>query len=168
MRPKGTSAELEQRRRDAIAMLKQGIKPAAVAKALRVSLVSVGRWRQAARDGGGSKALAAKPHTGRPLKLSVQRRHQLLDLLRQGPAEHGFRTELWTLARVAEVIVRHFGVRYDPSQVWRILLALGWSCQKPECRARERDEAAIARWRRVDWPRLKKRRENRQKHPVSR
>ena len=167
VRPKGTSAELEQRRRDAVAMLKQGMKPAAVAKALRVSLVSVGRWRKAALDGG-AKALAAKPVVGRPLKLSVQQRQELLELLRQGPIEHGFRTELWTLARVAEVIVRHFGVRYHPSGVWRILQALDWSAQKPECRARERDEAAIARWRRVGWPRIKKRRENRQKHPVSR
>ena len=60
MRPKGTSAELEQRRRHAVAMMRRGMKPAAVAKALRVSLVSVGRWRKTARDGG-AEALAAKP-----------------------------------------------------------------------------------------------------------
>jgi hypothetical protein len=60
------------------------------------------------------------------------------------------------LARVADVILRHFGVRYHPSQVWRILLALDWSPQKPQRLARERDEVAIARWRRVDWPRIKK------------
>jgi transposase len=155
MRPKGTSAELEQRRRDAVAMLRQGVKPAAVAKALRVSLVSVERWRAAVHDGG-AKALAAKPHPGRPLKLSITHRQQLLELLRQGPMQHGFGSELWTLARVADVILRHFGVRYHPSQVWRILLSLDWSPQKPQRLARERDEAAIARWRRVDWPRIKK------------
>jgi transposase len=57
---------------------------------------------------------------------------------------------------VAEVIRKQFGVGYDPSQVWRILNALGWSAQKPERRARERDEAAVARWRQKDWPRIKK------------
>src|SRR2546430_1103222 len=99
MRPKGTSAVLEQRRRDAIAMLRSGMKPAAVAKALRTTLVSVGRWRKAAGDGGGLRALKAKPTPGRPLKLSVPRRRQLLETLARGPTHHGFRTELWTLAR---------------------------------------------------------------------
>ena len=167
MRPKGTSAVLEQRRRHAVAMMRRGVKPGAVAAALRVSLVSVGRWRKAARDGG-AKALAARPSPGRPPKLSVARRRQLLRTLARGPTRHGFGTELWTLARVAEVIHRRWGVSYHPSQVWRILVALGWSCQKPQCRARERDEAAIARWRRVDWPRLKKRGEIRAKRAVPR
>jgi transposase len=105
------------------------MKPAAVARALRVSLVSVGRWRKAARRGG-VKALAAGPVPGRPPKLSVARR-QLLRSLARGPRRHPFRTELQTLARVAEVIGRRWGVSYHPSQVWRILLSMGWSCQKP-------------------------------------
>jgi transposase len=154
MRPKGTSAELEQRRRHAVAMLRRGVKPATVAKALRVSLVSVGRWRKAAA--GGPMALAAGPHPRRPLRLSLFRRRQLLGLLARGPTHHGFGTELWTLARVARVIWRRWSVSYHPSQVWRILSASGWSCQKPESRARERDERAVARWRRYDWPRIKK------------
>lgn len=156
MRPKGSSAQLEQRRRHALAMLRRGMKPAVVAKTLRVSVVSVGRWRQAAHDGG-IKALAAKPVPGRPLKLSLSRRRQLLHLLSKGSTHHGFATELWTLERVAQVIERRFEVSYHPSQVWRILLDLGWSCQKPQCLARERDEQAVARWRHVDWPRIKKR-----------
>jgi transposase len=155
MRPRGTCVVLEQRRRDAVAMLRRGVKAAVVAKALRVSLVSVGRWRKAALDGG-VRALSAKPVVGRPPKLSPARRRRLLDLLRQGPTRHGFRSALWTLARVAQVIERHFAVRYDPSQVWRILRSLGWTCRKPQSLARERDEAKIARWRRVVWPRLKK------------
>lgn len=168
MRPKGSSAELEQRRRDAVAMMRQGMKPALVAKALRVSLVSVGRWRQAAQAGGRG-ALAAKPRdASRALKLSPARRRQLLATLQRGPRHHGFDTELWTLARVAEVIRRRWGVSYHPSQVWRILTASGWTCQKPESRARERDERAIARWRRVDWPRIKKSGETRPNGAVPR
>ena len=163
MRPKGISAELEQRRRDAIAMLKQGMKPTLVAKTLQTPLVSVGRWRKACRV----EALKVKPEPGRPLKLSRAKRRRIGGLLQKGAVHHGFATELWTLARVAEVIESHFGVSYHPSQVWRILLSLGWSCQKPESRARERDEEAIARWRRVDWPRIKKRRETREKRVVS-
>jgi transposase len=158
---------LEQRRRDALTMLKAGLKPAAVARSLRVSLVSVGRWRRAARTGG-VNALAARPVPGRPPKLSREARQELPHLLEQGPIHHGFATELWTLARVAQVIEHHFGVSYHPSQVWRILLELGWSCQKPQCKARERDEQAIARWRRIEWPRIKKRGKIRGQRAVSR
>lgn len=167
MRPKGNSAVLEQRRRDAVAMLRRGMKAAMVAKALRVSLVSVGRWRRLAKAGG-VKALAAKPSPGRPPKLSTARRGQLLDLLARGPTRHGYHTELWTLGRVAAVIRCRWGISYHPSQVWRILRASNWSSQMPQCLARERDEKAIARWRRVDWPRIKKRAQIRQKRAVSR
>jgi len=146
---------LEQRRRAAVAMLKQGMKPAAVAKALQVSRASVSRWHKALRNGG-AKALAAKPAPGRPPKLDALQRQRIARLLLQGPLRHGYDTQLWTLDRVSEVIERHLGVSYHPGHVWRILLSLGWSCQKPESRARERDEKAIERWRKVDWPRIKK------------
>ena len=167
MRPKGSPVALEQRRRNAVAMLKQGVKPSAVARALNVSLVSVGRWNRALAEGG-VKALAAKPVPGRPPKLDESKRQRIGQLLLKGPAHFGYPTQLWTLERIAEVIEKTYGVSYDPSQVWRILLSLGWSCQKPESRARERDEKAIARWRKVDWPRIKKSRGNRENRAVSR
>jgi transposase len=76
--------------------------------------------------------------------------------LRAGPAAHGFPTEVWTLPRVATVIERLTGVIHHPGHVWRVLRALGWSLQRPGRRARERDEAAIAQWKRQRWPQLKK------------
>ena len=157
MRPKGSSAELERRRLHAVALLDQGMKPTQVAKAVGASLASVGRWRKAARQG---RSLAAKPHPGRPTKLTATQRRSLIRLLAQGPRRHGFATELWTLERVAAVIRREFGVDHHPSAVWHILKALGWSCQKPQRLARERDEAAIRRWRRDKWPRIKKGRQD--------
>ena len=165
MRPKGSAAELEQRRRDASALLAQGVRPATVAKALNVSRASVTRWRQA-HQLGGEAALAAKAHPGRRPKLTPGQRKRLAKLLLQGPAKHGYGTDLWTLARVAEVIAVSFGVAYDPSGVWHVLRSMGWSCQKPERRARERDEQAIATWRREDWPHIKKRPKKRPKHRV--
>jgi transposase len=68
----------------------------------------------------------------------------------------GYSTDLWTTRRVAEVIENRFGVEYHPNHLWRLLQALGWSCQKPATRARERDEAAIAHWKRYRWPHIKK------------
>lgn len=167
MRPKGSAEELERRRRQAMAMLERGMTPAAVARALGTSRASVTRWRQAV-EAGGQEALAPKPHPGGKSRLTVGQRKRLIRMLLQGPRKHGYGTELWTLARVAEVIAVTFGVEYHPSAVWHILRAMGWSCQKPERRARERDEQAIRRWRQVDWPRIKKRPKNGPEHRVPR
>jgi transposase len=81
---------------------------------------------------------------------------------------HGYRTELWTLKRVAQLIGKRFGVSYDPSGVWHVLRNMNWSAQKPERRARERDEQAIAQWRKEDWPRIKKRAKKRSNRRIHR
>ena len=167
MRPEGTAAELEQRRRLAVALVEQGMRRAEVARAVGTSRASVTRWWQAFQ-GGGEKGLAAKPHPGGRSKLTERQRQRLVRLLLEGPRKHGYSTKLWTLARVAEVIAIEFGVTYHPSQVWRILRRMGWSCQKPEHRARERNEEAIRRWRQEDWPRIKKSPQNRPQHRLSR
>ncbi len=100
----------------------------------------------------------AKRVPGRPSKLDPKRRAQLERLLLRGSEAAGFSTPLWTCPRVAAVVRREFGVRYHVDHVGRVLRALGWSPQKPERRARERDEAAIQRWVKVEWPRIKKKR----------
>jgi len=86
----------------------------------------------------------------------LAQKEELLRILERGPGAAGYKTELWTLKRVAEVIRRRFGVHYNPCHVWTILVKLGWSCQKPERRARERNEGEIERWRREGWPDIKK------------
>jgi transposase len=156
MRTKGSAAELERRRRTAARLLEQGMKPIRVAQALGVSPAAVTRWKLA-YDKGGEAALTGKPHPGRKPKLTRQDRRRLVRLLLKGARSHGYSTDLWTLSRVAEVIAANFGVEYHPGHVWKILRAMGWSCQKPERRARERDEQAIQTWRQEDWPRIKKR-----------
>ena len=77
--------------------------------------------------------------------------------LLEGPRANGFPTEMWTLARVTEVIERVTGVRYSQAQTWAVLRErLGWSRQCPARRAVERNEEAIATWVKQDWPRIKK------------
>ncbi len=63
---------------------------------------------------------------------------------------------MWTLKRVRLWIEREFGVRHSEVHVWRLLGQLGFSNQKPDRRALERDEAAIEHWRKHTWPALKK------------
>jgi transposase len=67
---------------------------------------------------------------------------------------------LWTSARVADLIEKECGVAYHPGHVWRLLRLLGWSCQRPTGRAIERDEQAIAQWKRKRWPEIKKKPKN--------
>jgi len=155
MRPHGSAAELERRRRRAIALLHKGHGVREVARMIGVAPISVSRWRDAYKAGG-KNALTSKPVPGRRPKLSPAQRKRLIGLLKKGPRFHGYRNDLWTLARIAEVIRRRFKVNYDVSSVWHILRGMDWSCQKPERRARERDEAAIREWRKKDWPRIKK------------
>jgi len=155
MRPKGSAAELEARRRRAVTLLREGHGVRAVARRVGSSPSSVTRWKETVKEGG-TQALTAKPHAGRPSRLSGRQKEKLLRLLLKGPTAHGYASQLWTLPRVAEVIARHFGVRYHPAHVWKLLRACGWSAQKPQRRAKERDEAEIERWRRERWPHIKK------------
>jgi len=155
MRPQGSPAQLEARRLHALSLLQQGLAPVEVARRLGVDRRSVRRWKATARTGG-RDAVRARPVPGRPPKLAADARRRLEQLLLRGAHAAGFATDLWTCPRVATVIRREFGVRYHVDHLGRLLRRLGWSPQKPERRARERDEAAIRRWLRVELPRIKK------------
>jgi len=120
---------------------------------------SVKRWKRAAAEGG-SEALAAKPNRGRPPRLTPEQKQELAQIVRAGPLAAGFRNNLWTCRRVAQVIRERFGVQYHRDHVGRVLHALGFTQQKPQRRATQRDEAAIERWRKHDWQRIKKRAAN--------
>jgi transposase len=155
MRPKGSAKELQVRRQIVGRLLEEGRGLREVARLVKASPSSVSRWKQTLQEGG-IEALRAKPHGGRRARLTAQQKRKLEEVLLEGPLAAGFATELWTLVRVAQVIERQFGVTYHPGHVWYILRDMGWSCQKPERRARERDEAAITGWRKEEWPRVKK------------
>jgi transposase len=155
MRPCGSPQQSEARRRHAIRWLKSGRDQAAVARRLGVSPSSVYRWWQSYQQAG-SDGLKPRPTPGRPPKLSDAQKQELVGLLLKGPLAAGFATDLWTLTRINRVIRRHFGIHYHPSHVWRVLTDMKWSCQKPERRALQRNEADIAHWRRYRWPHIKK------------
>ena len=155
MRPHGSPNELEQRRRRALALLDQGLPPVLVAQRLGVDRRSVRRWKAAVgREGPG--ALTARPASGRPPKLSARHRHRLEQALLAGAQAAGFDTDLWTCPRVAQLIRQRFGIGYHVDHLGRLLRSLGWSPQRPERRARERDEDQIRRWIKGPWSRIKK------------
>lgn len=148
-------AALEQRRREAATLLRQGVWPAEVARRLGVSRQSVSRWAKTVAEHGRQGLRRAK-RAGRPPALTAVDLQRVVRALKAGPEAQGYATGLWTLPRVAKLLETECGVRFGKTRVWQLLRALGWSCQRPTGQARERDEAAIRRWKQAEWPRLKK------------
>lgn len=150
-------AQLEKRRFQAGTLFAKGHPAPKVARRLGVARQVAYRWQNAWQQGG-QAALASKGPAGPKPKLTVPQTQQVVNALLAGPAAQGYQTALWTLPRVAALIKDLTGVAYHPGHVRRLLGASGFSCQRPERRAIERDEQAIARWKRAVWPALKKRR----------
>lgn len=145
--------ELELRRRKGMRLLARGVPQAEVARTLEVSRQTTSNW--ARKLGADPQAWRRKP-LGRPGGLDAAQKRQLGKALLAGAVANDFPTELWTLARVAKLIEREFGVAYSTVNVWRILRDLGFSSQRPAGRAIQRDETAIKQWRTKRWPALKK------------
>jgi transposase len=155
MRLPGSSELLEDRRRRALRLLDEGRSLNEVARLIDCAPSSVMRWRNRRRRGG-EKALKVRVSPGRPPKLSLARCRKLLRLLLEGAMASGYSTQLWTTARIAEVIRKRFRVEYHRDHVGRLMHRLGWSHQKPQKRALERNEGKIRKFLREEWPRVKK------------
>jgi transposase len=145
----------EGRRLRAWELKQEGWKQQDIARALGVSKGAVSQWMKRAEQEG-IEALKHRPPPGAQARLSEDERAKLPELLARGALAHGFRGEVWTCARVAEVIRKEFGVSYHPAHVSRLVRALGLSLQKPVRLANQRDEEAIRHWKEERWPELKK------------
>jgi transposase len=146
---------LEQRRLEAVKLLKQGFNQSEVARRVKVCSQSVSRWAKTVSEAG-PKALCAAGRAGRKPLLDEKQRTRLVSRLLEGPEKLGYETPLWTCARVADLIQREFGISYHEGHVWKLLRQLKWSPQRPVGRALERNEEAIAEWKSKTWPAIKK------------
>lgn len=146
----------EARRVRAAELFEQGRSGAEIARMLDVSEESVRRWRRVWEEDG-ADGLRRRPASGRPPKLDDTQVEMVRAALEQGARAHGFEAGLWTLERVGLVIERVTGVTLSRASVWRLLTGrVGWSLQRPERRAVERNESEIARWVAHEWPRIKR------------
>jgi transposase len=140
----------------AVELFEAGARQVDVVTQLEVSAQTASRWYHRWRSGG-RDALVGAERLGRAPRLSDEQLAEVETVLVAGPKANGFGTDMWTLARVGQVIERVTGVRYAQSQIWLILRErLGWTRQRPARRAVERDEQAIEQWVKRDWPRIKK------------
>jgi transposase len=162
MRLEGTAADLEHRRSRGVQLVEQGESPALVARILGVTRSSLHRWRRMARHDHG---LSAKPVSGPKRRLTDAQLQQLERLLDQGAPAQGFPNELWTTARVAQVIRRNFGVTYHPEHVRTLLKRrLRWSSHQPQRRSRQRNDKEVERWKADEFPRILREAWRRQAH----
>lgn len=145
----------EERRRPAWELAQQEWSQRKIAKALGVSEGAVSQWFKKARHGG-VEALAAHPPPGSPSRLTAEQLHQLPTILTLGAETFGFRGDVWTARRIAQVIWQLYGVRYHRDSVSRLLRHSGWSRQQPVTHATQRDDAAVLVWHTERWPALKK------------
>jgi transposase len=156
--PAEERARREQVRFAAAELIEAGASDREVAARLRVTRMSVNRWRQALAAGGRA-ALASKGPGGARCKLTPGQLRELEAGLDAGPAIWGWdEDQCWTLARIAERVRRRFRVEYTLAGIDVLLHRIGWTVQVPARRAAERDEAAIAQWKEVEWPVIKGRR----------
>ena len=161
MRTHGSPAELEHRRRLAVQRLRDGYAADEIAAFLGVSTRTVWRWLALSR-GHGPAGLSARPVPGRPRKLTRTQEKILLRWLRGSPLEHGFATELWTAARIANLIEQEFGITFNPQYLSSWLRHRDLTPQTPQRVAREHDPVKNRRWLASDGPRIKKSRGDRE------
>jgi transposase len=147
----------EWRRQRAWELHEQGWWQKDIAAALGVSCAAVCQWLKRRREGGVA-ALRTRPQPGPTPRLTAEQRAEIPALLARGAEAYGFRGDVWTASRIAEVIWRTVGVRYHRDHVSRLLRQAGWSRQQPSERATQRDEEAIGHWYAERWPALKKKR----------
>jgi transposase len=161
--PEGGGLTAEERagrervRLAAAELIEAGASDREVARRFRVTRMSANRWRRALAAGG-RRALASKGPGGARCKLSRAQVRELEAVLDAGPAAGGWEDQCWTLARIAELVRRRFGVSYTLAGLDLLLHRIGWSVQVPARQATERNEEQISRWRQETWPVIKGRR----------
>lgn len=136
-------------------LFRKGISQAEVARRFGATRTAALYWYRAWRKKG-AKGLRSKGQPGFASRLTEEKRKIFKRAIEQGPERHGFETQLWTLSRLAAVMKKTTGVRFGHNHTWEIVRSLGFTCQKPQVKARERDEKAIAEWKAKRLPGLKK------------
>lgn len=152
-----TKTQLEERRLEAARLFQTNQHTQTeIALILGVSQAAISQWKTKL-DTDGIHALKAKPHPGPGKSFDQNAQTKFLEAVKQGPLEHGFENNRWTLQRLAEVFKRSTGVRLHPHHIGKLMKTLGWSPQKPQKKALERNDEKIQTWVETTYPGIVKR-----------
>lgn len=147
--------ELERRRLRAGRMFANGTSQYAVAKHFGVSTAAAHQWHTAWKADK-KNGLRSKGHPGFPSAYTPEKKQELKRIILAGPSAYGYATDFWTIDRIRAVAKKVLSVDLATKRTWATVIDLGFSVQRPERRAKERNEKAITDWKLKEFPRLKK------------
>ena len=152
---KNTRLERERVRIRAGKLFAKGRAQAEIARKFTVTRAAVSQWHAAWKKNK-KTGLISRGHPGFPSRLTDEKRNVFKQAILAGPLSHGYETNLWTLARLADVMKKCTHIRFGHNHTWQIVRGLGFTCQKPQVKAKQRDEKAIKAWKEKRLPGLKK------------
>jgi transposase len=135
----------------AIILYNEGFSVPTISNLFDISEGTIYKWLKRLEQESIDELIYDDSGGGRSPKLPESKRPKLEEILREGPEEQGFTGQIWTSARVAEIIDRKFGISVHRVTAWKYLRELGWSNKKPQRIATERDEDAIEEFRNEEW-----------------
>lgn len=166
-RPRGKAKKLEDRRQEAMDLIeKDGLTAAEAARRLKIHDRTIRKWLSAYRKDG-SDGLTVRVSTGRRKKIEGKDLKKLQKIILKGAVKAGFPNELWTSKRVLQVIRKEFEVEYHANHLPKLLRNLGFSPQRPQREAQEKDQEQIDKWVRYQWTRIKKKPEGKKRQSSS-
>jgi len=154
-RPRGQIKQLEERRLLAVDLVEKGIAAADVARRFKIHERTIHKWLSAYRENG-IEGLSVRVSTGRKKKLTSKQQTSLQKIIIAGAVKAGFDNEIWTSKRVLQVIKDKFDVDYHANHLPKLLRSLGFTPQRPQREAAEKDQKQIENWIRFEWKRIKK------------
>jgi transposase len=147
-----------QRRVRAVELYRQGWQLKTIAEALGVTKGAISQWIKRANAVPAeqqAQALQVRKSSGRPPAIGQEQRRQLGALVERGPQAFGFVSEVWTARRVQAVARRELDLRVGLTTIKKFLHEAGFSVQKPEVTATQKNDKAVAGFR-GGWVNLKK------------
>ena len=148
----------EERRLRALALYNKGWQQKLIAEALGVTQGAVSQRIKKTKDLPPERqreALRLKKSPGRPPIIAPEERPKLVALIERGAEAFGFIGDVWTAQRVRALARRELGILVGLSTIKTFLHEEGFSVQKPEVAATQKNERAVAGFR-GGWVNLKR------------
>lgn len=144
---------LEQYRFRALELREKGWKVNKIAEAFGLNSGSVSHWFTKV-ERTGKESLKSRKAKGKEPKIKLNERLEIIEWLKEDARSFGFPTPLWTCKQIKILIKKKFNKTLSISNVWELLKKANLTPQKPKKVAFEKDEKAVKKWIREEWPKI--------------
>jgi transposase len=140
----------------AVRALRGGMSVNGVADAYQVERTTLWRWARRYDEGKlGGLQRRRRPGSGRPRKLEGLGSRIFRRIVMRPASKFGYETDLWTSARLLQVIRKESGRDVSRQTVWRRLREARLTYQKPEKRYFEASKELRAEWLQTELPKIR-------------